>query len=286
MRKLSNSAYGEVYHRGSNHGFIVTPEGVLAVDTPERPIQAVKWREKIVDQFGPIRHLVNTHHHGDHIAGNYYFPGVEVIGQELLPLLFDETLKTFYGPDRIERMKQVDPDSLWLVNHPAYPHNPPTRLYKDRLDLVLGDVRIEILHFPGHTPEETHVYLPDEKVMFTGDNVFYQHKIYLQDCDPWQQIESVRRMESYDVEVFVPGHGEYLFDKSYLKEEITIIEAWVSFVEGLVKRGLSLEEALKVPVPDDVDHYAPGQGRVDAEARINDINIRNLYRRVKERFEG
>lgn len=283
MRRLSKSAYGEVYHQGSNQGFVVTPQGVLMVDTPERPIQAVKWREKIIDGFGPIRHLVNTHHHGDHIAGNFYFPGVEVIGHELLPPLYDATVKAWYSPERLERMKQIDPDSVWLVNHPAYPPNPPTRLYRDRLDLVLGDVRIEIMHFPGHTPEETHVYLPDERVMFTGDNIFYQSKIYLQDCDPWQQIESIRRMESYDVEVFVPGHGEYFFDKRYLQEEITIIESWISFVEGLVKRGLSLEEALKEPVSADVDPYAPGQGRVDASPRINDINVRNLYRRVKER---
>lgn len=284
MRRLSKSAYGEVYYQGSNQGFIATSEGVLAVDTPERPIQAVKWREKIVEGFGPIRHLVNTHHHGDHIAGNCYFPGAQVIGHELLLPLFEPTLKGWYSAERLERMKQTDPDSVWLMDHPAYPSNPPTRLYQDRLDLTLGDVRIQLLHFPGHTPEETHVYLPDERVMFTGDNIFYQCKIYLQDCDPWQQIESIRRMATYDVEVFVPGHGETFSDKRYLQEEIGIIESWIGFVEGLVQRGLTLEEALKEPVASDVDPYPPGQGRVDAAARINEISMRNLYRRVKERL--
>ena len=80
MRRISESAYAEIYFWGCNPGFIVTGEGVVMVDTPQQPIDAVRWRERL-QEHGPIRYLVNTEPHIDHVSGNAYFPGVEVIGQ-------------------------------------------------------------------------------------------------------------------------------------------------------------------------------------------------------------
>ena len=82
MRQLSKSVYAEFYFCGCNPGFVVTRDGVILVDTPQQPIDALRWRETITEQHGPIRYLVNTEAHWDHIHGNAYFPGVEVIGQK------------------------------------------------------------------------------------------------------------------------------------------------------------------------------------------------------------
>jgi len=60
--------------RGSNPSFVVTSGGVVAIDTPQLPSRAVEWRA-LTESHGPIRYLINTENHVDHIFGNYYYRG-------------------------------------------------------------------------------------------------------------------------------------------------------------------------------------------------------------------
>jgi len=290
MRRVSKSAYAEVLLWGCNPGFIATDDGVLLVDTPQQPIDAVRWREQIVDRFGPIRYLVNTEPHPDHIRGNAYFPGVEVIGQEGMVARYEAAIPMMTSPELGEQLKQIDHDSVWLFNHPDYPPNPPTRTFSDTLTLQLGSTAIQILHTPGHTLPQTAILLADEGIVFTGDNVFHKCKTYVQECDPWQLLDTLERIGQLDLGVIVPGHGEPC-DRSYLKEQARVVQEWVGAVERLVDRGLSEEEALAEPL--DVlsfDPYPIGQRRwlpsFDVDAQVADVNrrnIRNLYHRIRER---
>jgi cyclase len=290
MRRISKSAYADVLLWGCNPGFIATDDGVLLVDTPQQPIDAVRWRDRIADQFGPIRHLVNTEPHPDHIRGNAYFPGVEVIGQEGMVDRYRAAIPMMTAPELGEQLKQIDQDSVWLFNHPDYPPNPPTRTYTDTLPLELGGKKIELLHTPGHTAMQSAVLLAEEGVVFTGDNIFYKCKTYVQECDPWQLLDTLERIGRLDVEVIVPGHGEPC-SKEYLPEQARVVREWIAAVERLVERGLSEEEALAEPL--DVlafDPYPLGQRRwlpsFDVDAQVADVNrrnIQNLYRRIVAR---
>ena len=75
MRRVSDNVYAEIYFPGCNPSYVATSEGVVMFDTPQQPIDAVRWRERL-QEHGPIRYLINTEPHIDHIAGNAYFPGV------------------------------------------------------------------------------------------------------------------------------------------------------------------------------------------------------------------
>jgi glyoxylase-like metal-dependent hydrolase (beta-lactamase superfamily II) len=77
MKKVSKNVYAETNFQGCNPGFVVTSDGVVMIDTPQMPTDAVKWREKIL-QYGPVRYLINTEPHGDHFTGNYFFKGTVV----------------------------------------------------------------------------------------------------------------------------------------------------------------------------------------------------------------
>ena len=74
MEQVTKNVYFEPKLRGCNPGFVVTSEGVVVIDTPQLPTKAVEMR-KLAESHGPIRYLINTEHHVDHIFGNYFFKG-------------------------------------------------------------------------------------------------------------------------------------------------------------------------------------------------------------------
>lgn len=283
MRRITPNIFAEIYYWGCNPGFLTTPQGVFMVDTPQQPIDAVRWRERI-EEYGPIRHLVNTEPHPDHIRGNAYFPGVEVIGQQGMAERYAQALPMMRSAETLETLKSSDPDSVWLFNHPSYPPNPPTRTFDEALTLHLGDYEIQLLHHPGHTPPQTSIYIPSEATVFTGDNVFHKCKTFVQEGDPWQWLEALRAIGGLDVETIVPGHGEPC-DKSYLSEQAQIIENWIGVVEDYVRRGLTEDEAVAQPIDvmRDIDPYPIGQRLFPISDNLTERNIRNVYKMAVRR---
>lgn len=282
MRQISDHVFAEFLWWGCNPGYVKTSDGVFMIDTPQQPIDAMRWREHLELQ-GPILGLVNTEPHIDHIAGNAYFPGVEVVGQSGMLPRYQEMVPRMFGEERREQLQRDDPDSSWLVNHPAYPPHPPTRLFEDELALSFGDTTVQLIHHPGHTPPQTSAWLPGEGVIFTGDNVFHHVKTFIQEADPWQWIESLEAIRALDPAVIVPGHGEPC-TTAYLAEQAEIIEAWVGAVEAMVRRGLTAEEAERERPP--VDPYRIGQRLFPIEDSLNQRIISNLYPRVRERMDA
>ena len=280
MRKIGDNSYTEIYFWGCNPGFVVTNDGVFMIDTPQQPIDSVRWRE-VIDTHGPIRHLVNTEPHPDHIMGNAFFPGVEVIGQKGMKVRYDEATPQMVSSERTELMKQTDLDSVWLLEHPSYPPNPPTRLFDDSLTLELGGQTIQCIHHPGHTAPQTSVFIPKEGVVFTGDNIFNRVKTFIQEADPWQWLDSLDKIAALDADVIVPGHGEPC-DNSYLGEQAQIINDWVGEVQDFVDRGLTLDEVLEQPRPK-VDPYPIGQRPFPMTDGLDQRILNNLYPRIVAR---
>ncbi|HUB95408.1 MAG TPA: MBL fold metallo-hydrolase, partial [Stellaceae bacterium] len=106
MRRVGPNSFTEIYFAGCNPSFVETSDGFVMIDSPQQPIDAVRWREQMENK-APIRYLINTEPHGDHIAGNAYFPNVTVVGHVKLQECFDRYL---YAQGTIEekreRMKQ------------------------------------------------------------------------------------------------------------------------------------------------------------------------------------
>ena len=75
MEKVTDSVYAATKMRGCNPGYVVTSEGVVIIDTPQLPTKAVEMRNEALEK-GPIRYLINTERHIDHIFGNHYFHGL------------------------------------------------------------------------------------------------------------------------------------------------------------------------------------------------------------------
>jgi cyclase len=280
VRRIAKNVFTEIYSWGCNPSALVTSDGVALFDTPQQPNDAVRWREAL-QEHGPIRYLINTEPHNDHIRGNAFFPGVEVIGQSGMPARYEAALPVMTGNELLETMKQTDPDSVWLFNHPNYPPNPPTRTFEDELTLHLGNHTLRCIHLPGHTAPQTAIHIPEENVVVTGDNVFSGCKTFIQEAKPWEWLDSLKRIGQLGAAVIIPGHGEPV-DNSYLRVQAEVIEGWVEAVRDFMRRGLTADEALQQPAPA-VDPYPPGQRLFAMEGRINAMNVSNLYKQLAER---
>jgi cyclase len=274
----------EIYFWGCNPSFVVTEAGVVMIDTPQQPIDAVRWREQVLEH-GPVRHLINTEPHSDHILGNAYFPGVEVIGQVGLRERYLQAVPQMTSSERVELLKQHDPDSVWLFNHPSYPPNPPTRTFTDELRLDLGSHTVHCVHLPGHTAPQTAVHVPEEGVLLTGDNIFCRCKTFIQEADPREWLAALDWIERLDVEVIVPGHGEPC-DRSYVTEQRQVLQEWTGVVERFVERGLTADEAVREPLDvARIDPYPIGQ-RLFAFEGLDAMIVRNLHSRITVRRTG
>jgi len=95
----------------------------------------------------------------------------------------------------------------------------PTITLTGDMTVYLGDHTFTIMHLPGHTPYQLAVYVPEEKVIFTADNITYKFPVYLQQSEPFEWIESLKKLAKLDAEVIVPGHGE-ICTPAYIPEMI------------------------------------------------------------------
>ena len=123
-------------------------------------------------------------------------------------------------------------------------------------------------------------------MVFTGDNVFHKCRSWLQECDPWEWLDSLKRIDALDVETIVPGHGEPC-SKAYLKEQAQIIENWIGLVERFVDRGLSVEDALKEPIDTlKQDPYPLGQFLHMHDERVTGMIVKNLHKRIGDKKQA
>ena len=237
MQQITPSVYVETkWIISCNPSFVTTSEGVVMIDSPYLPTDAIKWRDEIARR-GEVRYIINTEHHRDHTTGNYLFSGVGV-AHELVRKWFTASQGT---PDEVrQRFQQEAPEVLPLLDE--YQPRFPAITFSERLTLYQGEHTFELINMPGHTPGQIGVFVPEEKVIFTGDNVVNGWQPNLAECSPVEWIGSLQKIEAMDVDVIVPGHGE-IADKRVVREFRIFIQECIDEVKEAISQGISKEEA-------------------------------------------
>ncbi len=271
MQKITENVYAETGFWGCNPGFVVTKEGVVMIDTPQMPTDAVRWRDEIA-KHGTVRYLINTEPHSDHFTGNYFFEGTVVAHEGTREAILAASVEQLK-----ERLKQTAPDSLPLME--KFNYRPPDITLSQRLALYLGDHTFHLIHVPGHTPFQVAVHIPEERVVFTSDNVSHKEGPFLHQALPYEWLDSLKRIQELEADVLVPGHGS-ICDRSYIQEMSDIIQAWIDAVTAAINQGMSLEEAqdkvsLLVRYP-----MEPGSGPM--AKRLQRMNVERLYQVLKK----
>ena len=234
--QITTSVYAETGYYGANVGFIKTDRGLIMVDTPPRPSDAVAWRD-IVEKNGAVSYLINTEPHFDHCYGNFFFQ-VTAIAQEITRRAIADLRKE----DVLERISQIDPEGLSLVED--YHVHVPSITFDKRLTLYMGNLTAQLIHLPGHTAGETAVLIPEERVVFSSDNIFYKLQTFLHEADPFDWLESLKVLAQMDVDYIIPGHGE-VCTRDYISEQTRFIEEWIDTVNKGIERGWSKEVCME-----------------------------------------
>lgn len=248
MEKVTENVFAETKLRGCNPGFVVTSDGVVVIDTPQLPTYAVKMREE-AEKHGPIRYLINTEHHVDHIFGNYFFRGAGTVISHIE--VYKEFMKVTPEINPYEYAKEAlptdDPEGEALCpNEKTYfaDMNKPTITFDGNMTLRVGNTTFEMIYTPGHTLGQIAVYIPEERVMFTGDTIFHgcQTWHYASDIETW--IKSLEVLKSLDVDYIVPGHGP-VCDKREIDVQKAFLYEWIAAVGVCVSKGMTKAECVQ-----------------------------------------
>ncbi len=212
---FTSEAYAQV-----NAGAIVTSEGTIVIDTLPFPRETREMIEFLRGESRRgIRYVINTHHHADHVYGNYLFEEADIISSERCR----ETMRKS-GEKNLTEAKAQTPElaevSLRLPNI-AFP---------DKMSLFLGDRVMRLMTLPGHTMDGIGIYLEGDKILFSGDAVMPLPYIFWGDRAVMQ--ETLRSLRELNLENIVQGHGDVL-----LKGEIDeTLDASIAYLECIYER--------------------------------------------------
>ena len=225
---------------GANTGFVIGTDGVVVIDTSASidaggtfatdPAKQVLAAIRTVTHL-PVKFVINTHHHWDHVGGNSVFAeaGATVLSHHnVRGWIHAENLRMF-GSD-IKPPQKAFIEAL----------RPPSVTYNDTLNLYLGSREIQVWNLPGHTGGDSVVLIPDAKVAFTGD-LFWRNMLpNLMDASTKPWIDTLDMLAKTQADAtFVPGHGEVgtVQDVTSFREYLVTLRNLVSEAHASGKSG-------------------------------------------------
>jgi len=270
-----------------NSSFIVNDNDVIVVDDHVSPAAAWVLLEEIKEVTNkPVTTVINTHFHFDHAHGNQIFaPNVQIIGHEFTRrmLLSNSIGMPLYQnyltgmPGQIDALKkriaseadaaakaklqtQLQVAENNFASQKELKPTPPNVTLSREMTLYRGNREIQIRFLGrGHTAGDVVVFLPNEKVVMTGD-FLTSGLSNMSDSFPEEWVASLDALKKLDFDTVLPGHGDAFTDKA----KIDYFQAYLRDVWGevsrLKKEGVSADEAAKrVDLTKHKDHF-PIQG--------------------------
>jgi len=202
----------------SNAGLVVDGEASLLVDTlfdvplTEEMLAAMRRAEPRAARR--IDRLVNTHANGDHCNGNQLVAEAEIIASAATRDEMEHDVQPAQMAELMERAPELGDagryfrDAFAPFDFAGVTPTLPTRTFSGRLELAVGDKRVELLEVgPAHTRGDVLVYVPADRTIFTGDILFVEGTPILWAGPVGNWIDACERILGLDVETVVPGHG-------------------------------------------------------------------------------
>jgi cyclase len=228
----------------ANAGFVIGDNGVVVIDafaSAEAARQLLAEIRKLTKL--PVKFVVNTHYHLDHVAGNSVLldAGAEVVAHE--------NVRGWIVPENLKFLtKDTKPELKTFVEA----LKSPTIGYDRALDLHVGAREIHVRSFPGHTGGDSVVLIPEAKVAFAGD-LFWRNTLpNMIDASTKPWIETLDALAKNDSYTFVPGHGDVgtAKDVAAFRDYLTTVRTLVADAQGQGKSGESLAQSVMPALTD------------------------------------
>ena len=230
-----------------NTFMISTPEGNVIIDT-SIALHARKHHQLLTaDNKGPIKYIILTHAHGDHVGGLPLWKeaGTQIIAQKnhVDFVNYLARLAGFYSKRNAAQFGLNIPDAgAWAGNRGGKIE--PTILFEDKYEFTLGGTKFEIYRAPSETYDHLFVWVPKYKTVFTGD-VYYESfpNIYtLRGTQPrWalDYVDSLNRILALKPEIAVPSHGLPLHGNDDITKRLTRYRDAIQYVHDETVKGMN-----------------------------------------------
>jgi alkyl sulfatase BDS1-like metallo-beta-lactamase superfamily hydrolase len=261
VEKVTDGVYTAIGYGLANSILLEGENGAIIVDAMEsapRAEAALAAFRTVTDK--PVKALILTHNHADHVFGGLVFtggdPAVPVYAHESLDAYLDQIVSVLKDTIYVRSMRmfgQMLPESAatsagigmsldFKMEDIALAR--PTHTFSDSLEVEVEGVRMQLLHAPGETPDQIMVWLPDKKVLLPADN-FYKAfpNLYTirgtsyRDVMDW--VRSLDVMRDLEPEFLVPSHTRPLVGREAIQEALTAYRDAIQFVHDQTIRGLN-----------------------------------------------
>ncbi|MFC1862260.1 MBL fold metallo-hydrolase [Chloroflexota bacterium] len=266
----------EMEYMGANVSCIDTKQGLVLIDTPYLPNEIKRWKENIAkfSNNKEVAYVINTDFHFDHCMANTIL-SPNVVGHDL-------TYKRMLKPDGtgrhlfLAKNQMVPPEVKQQVYDMAL--GLPRITFNKQMWLHFSDTNFELIHMGGHTEATIAIYLVEDKVLFSGDNVVSNMHPYKGQADFKQWIAALEKILKMDVDVIIPGHGRICGRTEVAKLLEYFREMW-NRVKNLRKQGYAKEEVVK-SVHEMAGYFPLDPARVEQIKMTFDEGTARMYEQV------
>ncbi|MEZ4706623.1 MAG: MBL fold metallo-hydrolase [Caldilineaceae bacterium] len=280
--ELAPGIFINTNYRGCTPGFIHTEEGIILVDTPLIPKQAIDWRDQIEQQYAgePLLYIINTDHHRGHALGNQYFMPCKVIAHERAHKEMSGYTENF--KERVRNSFKREPDIQAQLNNIVI--IPPDITFTQNARLLYGAREVDLIFVGGHTPATSLVWLANESVCFVGDILWVDQHPYMAQANSLEWLDALELIRNLDAEYLVPGHGPVCTNEATYK-----VGEYILFMRGRVRdyyhAGKTKNETKSGLVGEMLEWFpVPAERKVKIESQIKS-GLNRVYREIQREEE-
>ncbi len=266
-----------LFQRGqsSHNAAVILEDYVIMIDAGQEPASGKYVTDalrRITDK--PIKYVVVSHYHDDHIMALPYFKslGAVVVGHSETARIIDEMGEKLIQ-HRLELEAENRPELNFILDNAKIVNVDAT--FETKMVLGQGENRVELLYFgPARTPGDIFVWLPKEKILFTGDAINRSIQPINYDYpNITQWTMSMDQATALGARLYVPMHGDS-FEEETVREIINYYADLRLAVQSYIDRGVPLEqiqEELDLPKYNDWRNY---------EQRFKQVHIPVMYKEL------
>jgi glyoxylase-like metal-dependent hydrolase (beta-lactamase superfamily II) len=239
--KLADNAYAYTAEGDPNTGIVVGDDAVMVIDTQATPVMAqdvIRRIREVTDK--PIKYVVLSHYHAVRVLGASAYGADHIIASEATREMIVERGQQDYLSEvqrfpRLFRSVETVPGLTW-----------PTITFSDRMTVWLGKTEVQIIHAGrGHTKGDTIVWLPKERVLFSGDLVEYGATPYCGDAHLQDWPQTLQKLRDLKPLALVPGRGDALTTERAVEDGLAGTQAFITELYAEVKKRAQANESLK-----------------------------------------